>query len=162
MLPYDFFFQKIKKKSHPEKSGLFWAFFSDLINIEEINNTKNEGMMKKFLVLFVCAEKSANHLDWMMLGQEAQKERLIKGTTAMEDWMKKYENKIKLEGSSLGNKTITVDSKGIHENPSKMGKFIVVEANSLEVAASMFLDHPHFKFFPGDAVEVLEFVEDKI
>jgi hypothetical protein len=45
--------------------------------------------MKKFLALFSCAENSANHLEWMKFGVDAQKERLIIVNTAMESWTKK-------------------------------------------------------------------------
>lgn len=117
--------------------------------------------MKKFLVLFTCAENSLNHHNWMKLNQEAKKERLDKGFAATETWMNQYGESIKLKGSSLSNKTITVNSEGVHESPSKLGKFIVVEASSHEKAAKMFLDHPHFKHFPGDGVDILELIEDR-
>ena len=32
----------------------------------------------------------------------------------------------------------------------------MVRADSHEAAAKMFLNHPHFAIFPGDAVEVME------
>ena len=114
--------------------------------------------MKNFLIVFLCAEKSVNHLNWMKLSQDKQNERVMNGNTAMEHWQKKYKHKIIHEGSSLSKKTISIDSSGSHETPSKMGKFILVEAASHEEAAHMFLDHPHFKYFPGDGVDILELV----
>ena len=117
--------------------------------------------MKSFLVLYKCSENSINHLNWMSLSQEDKKERLIEGKVQMENWTKKYGNLIKFEGSSLGTKTLSVDSNGILEIPSKIGKFTVIEAASHEEAANIFLDHPHFKCFPGDSLDILEFIDDR-
>jgi hypothetical protein len=33
---------------------------------------------------------------------------------------------------------------------------IIVKAESHEVAAKMFQEHPHFTIFPGDGVEIME------
>lgn len=118
-----------------------------------------EIKIMKFLVLFSCAENSLKHQEWMKLGPETQQDLLFKGAASQEEWTKKYASKVKAESGSLGNTTIGIDSNGIHEIPSKYGKFIIVEANSREEAATMFLDHPHFKFFPGDGVEILEISE---
>ncbi len=48
------------------------------------------------------------------------------------------------------------DNRGIRDIPSNMGAFAVVKANSHLEAANIFLDHPHFTYFPGDGVEVVE------
>jgi hypothetical protein len=37
-----------------------------------------------------------------------------------------------------------------------LGAWTVVEAQSLEDAAKLFVNHPHFTIFPGEAVEVME------
>ena len=34
--------------------------------------------------------------------------------------------------------------------------YVIVEAESHEAAARMFLDHPHFSAFPGQSVEIIE------
>jgi hypothetical protein len=36
-----------------------------------------------------------------------------------------------------------------------MGAFTVVRAESHEVAAKLFENHPHFVIFPGESVEVM-------
>jgi hypothetical protein len=37
-----------------------------------------------------------------------------------------------------------------------MTAFTVVQAESHDAAAKLFVNHPHFTIFPGDAVEVME------
>jgi ribosomal protein S17 len=37
-----------------------------------------------------------------------------------------------------------------------MTAYTIVEAESLEAAAALFADHPHFTIFPGDSVEIME------
>jgi hypothetical protein len=36
-----------------------------------------------------------------------------------------------------------------------MGGYVVVRADSLEAAAKLFENHPHFTIFPGESVEVM-------
>ena len=37
-----------------------------------------------------------------------------------------------------------------------MAAYTVVQAESHEAAAKLFLNHPHFTIFPGDGVEIME------
>ncbi len=112
--------------------------------------------MKIFLAIFKCAENSMNHQAWMELEPQIQKERELKGAEALSQWKAKYKNQFAYEGGSLGEETKLIDLQGIHEMPSQLGSFLVVKAESHEEAAQMFLEHPHFAIFPGDAIEVLE------
>jgi hypothetical protein len=34
--------------------------------------------------------------------------------------------------------------------------YVIVQAESHEVAARMFENHPHFAIFPGESVEIME------
>lgn len=112
--------------------------------------------MKTYLALFTCAENSPNHQAWKKLSPQEQKERFEKGMAEQEQWTKKFKDKFVYEGSPLGEQTKQVDNQGIHDRPSKMGNFMVVKADSLDEAAKMFLEHPHFAKFPGDGVDVIE------
>jgi hypothetical protein len=112
--------------------------------------------MKKFLVLFTCAENSQNHQAWKLLDQQTQDERIKNGMLAKERWEEKYKDQIVLESHSLGKITKRVDPRGTHDIPSLMGAFTVIQAISHEEAANMFLEHPHFAIFPGDGVEIIE------
>jgi hypothetical protein len=37
-----------------------------------------------------------------------------------------------------------------------MAGYIVIEAESHDAAARLFVNHPHFTIFPGDSVEIME------
>jgi len=76
----------------------------------------------------------------------------------MEAWMKwGTDNKMAIvdNGSPLG-KTKRVDKTGITDVRNELGAYTVVEAESHEAAAKMFLNHPHFTFFPGESIEIME------
>jgi hypothetical protein len=48
------------------------------------------------------------------------------------------------------------DSSGISDFRNELCAYVVVQAESHESAARMFLNHQHFTLFPGDSVEILE------
>lgn len=112
--------------------------------------------MPKYLAIFTCAENSANHLAWKKMSPAEQSERMISGYLALDKWLEKYDDQIEFDGGSLGDRTKIVDPNGIHEVPSQKGRFLIITAESHEQAAQIFSNHPHFVFFPGDAVEILE------
>ncbi len=112
--------------------------------------------MKSFLAIFTCAENSKNHEEWKKLTEEAQKEIMKKGMMALDQWNEKYKNQVIFDGGPLSEMTKKVDRHGVQETPSQMGTFLLIQANSHEEAAKVFLDHPHFALFPGDGIDVLE------
>lgn len=112
--------------------------------------------MKSFLAIFTCSENSKSHQAWKQLDPQSQQERMQKGVAARQQWWAKYKNQIVLDGGSLGQTTKKINTQGIHDVPSQMGAFLVVQADSHEEAARIFLDHPHFSIFPGDSVEIIE------
>ncbi|KYG61951.1 hypothetical protein [Bdellovibrio bacteriovorus] len=114
--------------------------------------------MKNFLAIFTCAENSKAHEAWKTLSPEEQADRMEKGTVAREQWAVRYKSAVVYEGGPLGN-TKLVDTQGVQDIPALQGNFIVVKAESLEKAAQMFLDHPHFAIFPGDGVQVMEILD---
>lgn len=56
--------------------------------------------------------------------------------------------------SSIKRTACWVRRVGLASN--KIGAWTVVEAESLDDAAKLFLNHPHFTIFPGESVEVME------
>lgn len=112
--------------------------------------------MKTFLAIFTCAENSVAHEAWKKLAPEEQKRRLDQGPALLAEWSAKYQGQVLYDGGHLGEVTKQVDNKGIRDIPSQMGTFLVVKASSHEVAAKMFVDHPHFAVFPGNGVEIIE------
>jgi hypothetical protein len=44
----------------------------------------------------------------------------------------------------------------VTDTRNNIAGYVVVRAESHEAAAKLFLNHPHFSVFPGDAVEIME------
>jgi hypothetical protein len=70
-------------------------------------------------------------------------------------WMSDHASKVVEHGGPLG-KTKKVSKSGIADSKNAVAGIVIVEAESHEAAAKMFLNHPHFAIFPGDSVEVME------
>lgn len=71
------------------------------------------------------------------------------------EWGTKHAASIINQGGPLG-KTKRTASDGVSDTRNGMAAYVVVKAESHEEAAKMFLNHPHFTIFPGDAVEIME------
>jgi hypothetical protein len=111
--------------------------------------------MKNFLAVYLGSGSSPEKSKWDSLSPEARKEREAAGMKAWSDWMAKHQAIIVTNGGPLG-KTKRVSSKGTANVTNEMTGFVVVKAESHDVAAALFTNHPHFAIFPGVAVEVME------
>ncbi|MGZ3694443.1 MAG: hypothetical protein ACXWQO_09680 [Bdellovibrionota bacterium] len=109
--------------------------------------------MKKFMAVFLGSEKSMG--EWKSLDENTRKEREKAGMKAWMQWAERNAKLIVEQGSPLG-KTKRIDKKGISDFKNELTAYTVVEAESHEAAAKLFLNHPHFAIFPGDAVEIME------
>jgi len=89
------------------------------------------------------------------MDEEMRKKNDKTGMEAWMEWGKKHGAAIVDWGSPLG-KTKAVSKQGIADVSNEMGAWTIVEAESHEAAAELFLNHPHFTIFPGDRVEVME------
>ena len=58
-------------------------------------------------------------------------------------------------GCPLG-KTKSISHTGIADTRNNLAGYTIVRAESHEAAAKLFQNHPHFAFFPGTAVEIME------
>ena len=85
--------------------------------------------------------------------QREAKER--EGMKAWIKWGEDHATAIKDNGAPLG-RTKRVTREGIKDIRNQMAGYTIVEAESQEAAAKLFLNHPHFMIFPGDGVEVME------
>lgn len=110
--------------------------------------------MKKFLAVYIGTEESGQK-KWSGLTEAEIKKRTDEGIRVWGDWVKKHEKAIKDVGSPLG-QTRKVDSNGVSKFKNSLTAYTVVEAENIEEAAKMFLNHPHFTIFPGDSVEIVE------
>lgn len=57
-------------------------------------------------------------------------------------------------------KTKRVTKDGIADAQNDICGYVVVEAGSIEAAAKLFENHPHFSIFPGDGVDIMPFVTE--
>jgi len=58
-------------------------------------------------------------------------------------------------GGPLG-PTKRAAKSGVSKTRNNLTGYVIVEAETLDAAARLFADHPHFTIFPGDAVEIVE------
>ena len=109
--------------------------------------------MKRFLAIYIGSPAAMSR--WEQLAQAEQKERQGKGFTAWTKWVEDNKGAIVEMGGPLG-RTKLAGPQGITDIRNSMTAFSIVQAESQEAAAKLFLNHPHFTIFPGEGVEVME------
>ena len=109
--------------------------------------------MKKFIAIYLGSPEAMNK--WANLSDAAKKDRQKEGVKVWHSWVDKNSKLITDVGSTLG-KTKRVDQKGITDTKNLMTAYTIVEAETHEQAAQLFLNHPHFQIFPGDGIEIME------
>lgn len=75
------------------------------------------------------------------------------------EWEKRNAASFPDRGGMVG-KTLRVSKHGIAPASNAFCGYIVVEAESIEAAAKLFVDHPHFALFPGDGVDIMPFLTE--
>lgn len=75
------------------------------------------------------------------------------------DWEHRNAASFADRGGMVG-KTKRVTKDGIADAVNSLCGYIVVEAESIEAAARLFENHPHFSVFPGDGVDIMPFVTE--
>jgi hypothetical protein len=109
--------------------------------------------MKKFCAIYLGTP--AKREQWTRLDEATRKQREQQGMKAWQDWVNENQAAIVDHGAPLG-KTKRIDASGIKDTSNAMAAYTVVQAESHEAAAKLFVNHPHFTIFPGDAVEIME------
>jgi hypothetical protein len=110
---------------------------------------------KKFLAVYTGTEAAMEQ--WKKLDEAQRKARAASGLKAWAEWATANAAAIVDEGNPVG-KTKRVSREGISDIRNNIAAYVVVQAESHEAAARLFEKHPHFMTFPGDAVEIMEFV----
>lgn len=116
---------------------------------------KLEHEMKRFLAIYTASAEAMSR--WKSLPEQERKERETTGLKAWQEWAARNKAAIVDEGAPLG-KTKRASSEGIADIRNNMAVYNVVQAESHEEAVEIFKDHPHFTIFPGEAIEVMEFL----
>lgn len=111
--------------------------------------------MKRFLATYMAAQNSAKKAEWDQLPEEKRKSLEKAGIEAWQKWGQEHYNAIVDMGSPIG-KTKLTNSGGVSDIKNLITAYTIVEAESHEAAAKMFVNHPHFSIFPGDSVEIME------
>lgn len=111
--------------------------------------------MKKFLAIYLGSSNGAAAKEWDSLSDAARKEREQAGMKSWGTWAAENGKVISDLGSPLG-KTKRIDRSGISDVKNAMTAWTVVQAETQEAAAKIFINHAHFTLFPGDSIEVME------
>jgi hypothetical protein len=109
--------------------------------------------MKKFLAIYLGSPSMRS--DWEKLDEATRKQREASGMKAWGAWMEEYKAAIVVPGGPLG-KTKRAAKQGITDTKNGMVGYVVIQAESHDAAARLFVNHPHFTIFPGDSVEIME------
>lgn len=110
--------------------------------------------MKNFLAIFRGEPQKGND-EWNKLSPEESQKRIQEGMQAWGQWMETHSSQIVYPGGPVG-KTLQANREGISATKNTDCGFIVIQAETHEEAAKMFLNHPHFSIFPGENVEIME------
>ncbi len=111
--------------------------------------------MKRFVAIYLGSQDSAAFKAWNAMEEAQRQERQRMGTDAWMGWGEQRAKSIVDGGGPLG-KTKRIDAHGVSDAKNMMCGYVIVEAESHEAAAKMFVDHPHFSIFPGESVEIME------
>lgn len=109
--------------------------------------------MKQFLAIYTGA--AAAMAEWNALSEQERNKRQAAGMAAWKKWSEENKDAVVMMGGPLG-RTKRIAEPGISDIRNAMMAFTIVQAESQEAAAQLFVDHPHFTIFPGDGVEVME------
>ncbi len=111
--------------------------------------------MKKFMAVYMGSPDPSAMEKWKALPEDERKKKESAGMKAWMEWGEKNSKYIKDQGGPLG-KTKLINKSGVSDTRNLMTGYNIVEAESHEAAAKLFLNHPHFTLFPGDHVEIME------
>ena len=105
--------------------------------------------MKKFMVLYMAPISA---MDQMM---RATPEQMKAGMAEWQKWGDKNKKAIVDMGAPLG-KTKRVTPKGAMDARNELGGYTIMQGNSADEVAKMFVGHPHFQMSPDAKIEIVE------
>jgi len=111
--------------------------------------------MPRFLAVYTM--KPGNVVRFRAMPKSEQDAVDAAGVPRWMDWEKANAASFADRGGMVG-KTKRVTRDGIADAQNDICGYVVVEAETIEAAAKLFENHPHFSIFPGDAVDIMPFV----
>ncbi|MEZ5557608.1 MAG: hypothetical protein R3E86_03575 [Pseudomonadales bacterium] len=111
--------------------------------------------MKRFLAVYTGSAAASERAGWSSKSPEEVRELQARGISAWSEWMTTHAQRIVDSGGPLGT-TKRVAAEGIEDVTNALTGYVIVQAESHAAAARLFEQHPHFRIFPGDSVEVME------
>jgi hypothetical protein len=109
--------------------------------------------MKRYLAVFTGSPGAM--AAWNTLPESERQRKEAAGIDAWKKWAAGNAAAIVEMGGPLS-RTKLVAKGGISDIRNNLAAFTIVQAESQEAAARLFVDHPHFTIFPGEGVEVME------
>ena len=109
--------------------------------------------MKRFLAVYTGSPAAMSR--WETLTEAERTQRQAAALAEWHKWVADNKASIVEMGGPLS-RTKLVSPAGISDIRNNMAAFTIVQAESQEAAARLFLNHPHFTMFPGEGVEVME------
>ncbi|MBU2103874.1 hypothetical protein KKD81_01920 [Patescibacteria group bacterium] len=109
----------------------------------------------KFLVTYQMPHAGLD--EWMKLPEDARKTQEKKMESDWSAWMEEHKASL-IESAGVG-KPKRVTAAGVEDARNDIMMYSFVEADSLEDAAALFQDHPHFGI-PGGWIEVMSTNKD--
>jgi hypothetical protein len=111
--------------------------------------------MKEFLVLFAIPAASVDA--WVETPEAQRKEAEQKVMSEWKAWMEAHKDSFLEIGRPVG-KTKLVTQSGIADTRNDLNWYCIVQANSHDEAAKLFVGHPHLQI-PTSRIEIMELPE---
>lgn len=111
--------------------------------------------MPRFLAVYTMRPEDL--ATFRSLPEAEQKSRDAIGLKQWVEWEAANAASFPDRGGMVG-RTKRVTRDGISDAQNAFCGYIVVEAESIEAAAHLFENHPHFTIFPGDGVDIMPFL----
>ena len=108
--------------------------------------------MKKFLVLYLIPPSMMD--EWMKTPPEVRKSEEDKMSREIQAWMSNRSRMFSDPGAGLG-KAVRVTQGSTSEARNALVMYAIVQGDSKEAVAKVFLDHPHLRI-PESSIEVME------
>jgi hypothetical protein len=108
--------------------------------------------MKKFMVLFLAPQSLM--AEWMQKPEAERKEAEDKMRKEWDEWTASHSS-LFVDGPAGTGKTKSVSESGVADTKNDIMLYGIIEANSQDEAANMFVGHPHFGI-PQATIEVME------